>query len=141
MNSKSTDDLQQALLSTPDLDRFLEENSEKFNHEDVPAILNSMYEKKNISKSTLAKQAGMSSVYLHQVFSGRRNPSRNRMICICIGMEATLEETQELLKRSGMGLLYPKDRRDAIIIYGLIHHQSLFEVNDKLFCEDEETLY
>ena len=89
MNYKSTDDLQQALLSTPDLDRFLEENSEKFIHEDVPSILNSMYEKKNISKATLAKQAGMSSVYLHQVFSGRRNPSRNRMICICIGMERT----------------------------------------------------
>lgn len=52
-----------------------------------------------------------------------------------------MEETQELLKRSGMGLLYPKDRRDAIIIYGLLHNQSLFEVNDKLFCEDEETLY
>lgn len=141
MNHKTTDDLQHELLTAPDLDRFLEENDEKFNHEDVPALLNKMFEHKNISKATLAKQAGMSSVYLHQVFSGRRNPSRNRMLCICLGMEATLEETQELLKRSGMGLLYPKDRRDAIIIYGLLHNQSLFEVNDKLFCEDEETLY
>lgn len=141
MNYKTTDDLQQALLAAPDLDRFLEENDEKFNHEDVPALLNKMFENKNMSKAALAKQAGMSSVYLHQVFSGRRNPSRNRMLCICLGMEATLEETQELLKRSGMGLLYPKDRRDAIIIYGLLHHQTLFEVNDKLFCEDEETLY
>lgn len=141
MNHKSTDDLQQALLAAPDLDRFLEENNEKFNHEGVPALLNRMFENKNISKATLAKQAGMSSVYLHQVFSGRRNPSRNRMLCICLGMEATLEEAQELLKRSGMGLLYPKDRRDAIIIYGLLHHQTLFEVNDKLFCEGEETLY
>ena len=141
MNHKSTDDLQQALLSAPNLDRFLEENSEQFKHEDVPALLNAVYEKKHISKAALAKQSGMSSVYLHQVFSGRRNPSRNRMICICLGLEATLDETQELLKCSGMGLLYPKDRRDAIIIYGLLHHQTLFEVNDKLFCENEETLY
>jgi DNA-binding phage protein len=138
---KTTDELQQALLAAPDLDRFLEENNDKFNHETVPALLNAVYEKKNISKATLAKQSGMSSVYLHQVFSGRRNPSRNRMICICLGMEATLDETQDLLKLSGMGLLYPKDRRDAIIIYGLLHHQTLFEVNDKLFCENEETLY
>ena len=138
---KTTDELQQALLAAPDLDRFLEENNDKFNHETVPALLNAVYEKKNISKATLAKQSGMSSVYLHQVFSGRRNPSRNRMICICLGMEATLDETQDLLKLSGMGLLYPKDRRDAIIIYGLLHHQNLFEVNDKLFCENEETLY
>ena len=136
-----TDDLQQALLTAPDLDRFLEENSKEFNHETVPALLNAVYEKKKISQAALAKQSGMSSVYLHQVFSGRRNPSRNRMICICLGLEATLDETQELLKLSGMGLLYPKDRRDAIIIYGLLRHQTLFEVNDKLFCEDEETLY
>ena len=136
-----TDDLQQVLLTAPDLDRFLEENSKEFNHETVPALLNAVYEKKKISKAALAKQSGMSSVYLHQVFSGRRNPSRNRMICICLGLEATLDETQELLKLSGMGLLYPKDRRDAIIIYGLLRHQTLFEVNDKLFCEDEETLY
>ena len=141
MIHKSTDDLQQALLTAPDLDRFLEENSKEFNHETVPALLNAVYEKKKISKAALAKQSGMSSVYLHQVFSGRRNPSRNRMICICLGLEATLDETQELLKLSGMGLLYPKDRRDAIIIYGLLRHQTLFEVNDKLFCEDEESLY
>ena len=86
MNYKTTDDLQQALLSAPDLDRFLEENNEKFNHEDVPAILSRMFEKKNMSKAVLAKQAGMSSVYLHQVFSGRRNPSPNRMIFICLGL-------------------------------------------------------
>ena len=141
MNHKSTDDLQQALLATADLDRFLEENQEKFLHEDVPALLNRIYQSKSISKAALAKQAGMSSVYLHQVFSGRRTPSRNRMICICLGMGATLEETQEILKCCGMGLLYPKDRRDAIIIYGLLHNQGLFEVNDKLFCEQEDTLY
>ena len=141
MNQKSTDDLKQALMDASDLDKFLQENDEKFNHQDVQVLLAAMFEKRNMNKSTLAKRAGMSNVYLYQVFSGRRNPSRNRMLCICLGMEATLEETQELLKRSGMGLLYPKDRRDAIIIYGLLHKHSLFEVNDKLFCEDEETLY
>ena len=103
-------------------------------------LLNEIFDKRDINKSNLAKRAGMSNVYLHQVFSGRRNASRNRMLCICLGLEATLDETQELLKRSGMGLLYPKDRRDAIIIYGLLHHQTLFEVNDKLFCENEDTL-
>ena len=141
LKSKSTDDLQEALLSAPNLDRFLEENVEKFHHEDRPAALSRMFESKNMSKAALAKNSGMSSVYLHQVFSGRRNPSRNRLICICLGMSATLEETQDLLKHSGMGLLYIKDRRDAIITYGLVHKQTLFEVNDKLFSENEETLY
>ena len=140
MEYKTTDDLQHALMNASDLDKFLEDNEDKFNHQDIQGLLAAMFEKRDMSKSTLAKRAGMSNVYLHQVFAGRRNPSRNRMLCICLGMEATLEETQELLKRSGTGLLYPKDRRDAIIIYGLLHHQTLFEVNDKLFCENEDTL-
>ena len=50
-------------------------------------------------------------------------------------------ETQELLSLCGLAELYPKVRRDAIIIYGLLHGMDLFAVNDRLFSEDEETLF
>ena len=52
-----------------------------------------------------------------------------------------MEETQELLKLCGMAQLYPKLKRDAIIYYGLLHGLKLFEINDKLFDEDEEILF
>ena len=52
-----------------------------------------------------------------------------------------VEETQELLKLCGMAQLYPKLKRDAIIYYGLQHKLNLFEINDKLFDENEETLF
>lgn len=140
MEHKNTGDLKTELLKASDLDRFLADNSENFSSKALQELLSDMYEKRKLTKAALAARAGMSNVYLHQVFSGKRSPSRNRLLCICIGMEAELEETQELLKSSGNGLLYPKNRRDAIIIYGLIHRHSLFQVNDKLFCEGEETL-
>ena len=89
----------------------------------------------------MQKKAGMSEIYLHQIFAGRRNPSRNRLLCLCYGVEASVEETQELLKLCGMAQLYPKLKRDAIIYYGLLHKFSLFEINDKLFDENEETLF
>ena len=41
----------------------------------------------------------------------------------------------------GLAQLYPMHRRDAIILYGLIHGLELQEINDRLFAEDEETLY
>lgn len=140
MDCKSTTDLKNSLLAAPDLDRFLDENAESFRQKDLPQLLDRILARRHLSKATLAKRSGMSSVYLHQIFSGRRNPSRNRILCLCLGLEATVEEAQALLKHSGLGLLYFKDRRDAIITYGLVHHQTLFEVNDKLFCEGEETL-
>lgn len=141
MKQKNTDDLRQELMRSPNLDDFLSDNQENFNNESVSEILNRLLKKKNISKASLAKQAGISEVYLHQIFAGRRNPSRNRLLCLCYGLGASLDETQELLKLCGVAQLFSKIRRDAIIIYGLVHGMNLFEVNDKLFAEDEESLF
>lgn len=57
------------------------------------------------------------------------------------GLDASIDEAQELLKLCGMAQLYPKLKRDAIIYYGLQHGLGLFEINDKLFDENEETLF
>ena len=140
MKQKNTDDLQQELMQTPNLSRFLSENEEQFSNESVTQILNRLFRKKGITKAALAKQSGMSEVYLHQIFAGRRNPSRNRLLCLCYGLGASIEETQELLKLCGLAQLYPKLKRDAIIYYGLVHKMELFEINDTLFAENEETL-
>ena len=138
---KNTNDLQEALMDTPDLNRFLDENRENFNSTSVADSLNQMILKQRISKSALARQSGMSEVYLHQVFSGRRTPSRTRLLCMCFGLQATVEEAQELLKQCGYAPLYPKNRRDAILLYGLSHKETLFQINDTLFDKGEETLY
>ena len=138
---KNTNDLQEALMDAPDLNRFLDGNRENFNYTSVADSLNQMILKQRISKSALARQSGMSEVYLHQVFSGRRTPSRTRLLCMCFGLQATVEEAQVLLKQCGYAPLYPKNRRDAILLYGLSHQQTLFQINDTLFDEGEETLY
>lgn len=138
---KDTNNLRQELMEAADLDQFLSDNQESFISGNVCGLLNQLFQKRKCSKAALAKQSGMSEVYLHQVFSGRRNPSRNRLLCLCFGLNAKLEEAQELLKLCGLAQLYPKNKRDAIIQYGLLNGMSLFAVNDKLFGENEETLY
>lgn len=138
---KNTDDLRQELMESPDLDQFLTDNQENFDGGKIGEMLNALFQKRRVSKAALAKLSGMSEVYLHQVFAGRRNPSRSRLLCLCFGLDATVEETQLLLKHCGHAQLYPKNRRDAIILYGLANDMDLFDVNDKLFRENEETLY
>ena len=141
MDKKNTDGLQQELMDSTDLSQFLSRNQEQYVDKSVAELLNHLFEKKNISKAALAKQAGMSEIYLHQIFAGRRTPSRNRLLCLCYGLEASIEETQELLRLCGMAELYPKLKRDAIIYYGLLHKLDLFVINDKLFDENEDTLF
>ena len=138
---KNTDDLRQELMESPDLHQFLTDNQEDFDGGRIGEMLNTLFQKHRISKAALARLSGMSEVYLHQVFAGRRNPSRSRLLCLCFGLDATVEETQLLLKHCGHAQLYPKNRRDAIILYGLANNMDLFDVNDKLFRENEETLY
>lgn len=138
---KNTDELQQKLMDTPDLERFLQENENSFRTATVTEVLVGLLRKKHISRGELAKRASTSEVYLYQLTSGRRYPSRNRMLCICLGVGATLEETQTILRQCGFATLYPASRRDAIIIHGLVHGQSLLQINDALFVENEETLY
>ena len=141
MQKKNTDNLCQELMDSPNLTQFLSQNKDQFVNVNLSELLNQLFESKNISKAALAKQSGMSEIYLHQIFAGRRNPSRNRLICLCYGLEATVEETQQLLRLCNMAQLYPKLKRDAIIYYGLQHKLGLYEINDRLFDEDEETLF
>ena len=140
MKHKNTNELQKELTSAPDLSIFLSENQENFNNSNFSERLNELFLKSGLTKATLSKRAGTSEVYLYQIFSGGRTPSRDRTLCLCFGLSATLEETQELLKNSGFAQLYVKDRRDAIIIYGLANELTLTEVNEKLFSENEATL-
>ena len=141
MREKTTDDLSQELMSQPNLDQYITENETYFADTDISAFLAGLYEKCGLSKAALARRSGMSEVYLHQVFSGRRKPSRDRLLCICLGVEATLDEVQRLLKQAGYAPLYPRRKREAIIAHGVVHHTPLREINDKLFAENEKTLF
>ena len=141
MRQKSTDDLSQELMSQPNLDQYITENQAYFVDVDVSAFLTNLYEKCGLSKAALARRSGMSEVYLHQVFSGRRRPSRDRLLCLCIGLDAGLEEANLLLKGMGYAPIYPRLKRDAIISHGLLHRTPLTEINDKLFSENEKTLF
>ena len=141
MKRKNTDQLLKELMDSNDLSRVLSDNSACFREGDLPHGLQMLFDQQDMSKSALAKASGISEVYLHQVFAGRRNPSRDRLLCICVGLGITLDETQRMLTQGGYAQLYPRTRRDAIISYGVVHQLPLGEINDKLFAEQEKTLF
>lgn len=75
MKETPTDNLNTELMSPSHLDAYLKEHSDEFLSADIVELLERFYEGKQISKAELARRAGISEVYLHQVFSGRRTPS------------------------------------------------------------------
>lgn len=140
MKQKNTDDLRQELMSESDLHSYLKRNANRFEKSDFPRLINQVFDRKSITKARLARRAGVSGVYVYQIFGGRRLPSRDKLISLCIGMRATLEESQSLLRAAGMAELYPSSRRDSIIMYGIIHEMELVQVNERLYDEGESIL-
>lgn len=141
VKSKSTESLHEELMEAADLGTYLKENEGNFSNDDITETLKDLLRRRRLSKATLARKSGMSDVYLHQVFSGRRTASRDRLLCLCSALRAGLPKTQDLLKRAGYAQLYAKHKRDAIIIYGLLHRLEPSSINDKLFVENEKTLF
>lgn len=128
-------------MGSSGIDAYIKKNQAVFSDTDISGHLTKLCRACPISKSALARMAGMSEVYLHQVLSGRRTPSRNRLLCLCMALELDLEETQTLLRQSGYARLDPKVKRDAIISHGIIHGTELSAINDKLFENNEKTLF
>ena len=138
---KDTSKLDEELAGSAGLTDFLRKNHELFVDHQVDEELTRLLKEKNIQKSELAKRSGMSDVYLYQVLSRRRTPSRDRLLCLCIGMGCTLDETQEVLKRCRYVPLYSKIRRDAAIMYALMNGWNIDQLNDNLFQIEEETMF
>ena len=138
--AKLTGEIEKELAAAPNLKEYLSESKDRFAIESIQDLLKELYAKTRLSKAEIARRSGMSSVYLHQLFAGKRNPSRDRLICLSVGMGASLDDVQRLLRRCGYAELYARDKRDAIIIYGITHGQDLHEINDALFDENVDTL-
>lgn len=140
MEKKTTDNLRQELMDQPSIKAYLSKNRSCFTQLGILDLLESLRERCGLPKAEIARRSGMSEVYLHQVFSGRRNPSRDRLLALCVGVGASLEEANQLLRQAAYAQLYPRLRRDAIIGHGLAHRRSLVEINESLFMANEKAL-
>lgn len=140
MRTKTTGDLRQDMYAQPDLGAYLDRNRPYFSHQNLSELLEAVYARCPFSKAALARRSNMSEIYVYQVFSGRRHPSRDRLLSLCIGMEAALEETQAILRAASFSELYPRFERDSIIAHGIIHGTALDQINDDLLARGEQPL-
>lgn len=138
--SYDTQALQQALSDAPNLDRFFSQHAEDMVSTPLSERLMQMLKSSGRKKCDVARQAGLSEVYLHQILSGIRSPSRDRVVCLCIALNAGLDKTQDMLKEGGFAPLYPRNSRDAIILYGLSHNLPLPQLNAILRQKKEHAL-
>ncbi len=140
MESKSTSELIHEIKNSTDVEDYLTKNKQHLLTRRLSEYLNTLLCEKGIHKADVARSSLLDRVYVYQIFSGKKTPSRNKLIAIAFGLHLSDEETQTMLKLSGNRELYARDERDAIILFALQRGMNIFETNDLLFNHDFEAL-
>lgn len=138
---KSTNDLLKALENKNcKIDDFINENSESFVSDDINEFWEDSIKKSRLSKSNIINRADFSYCYFYDVINGRKIPGRDKIIRLILAMGLTVDDCQNALRISGRSALYPKVKRDSIIIYAFNNNMSIYNLMELLAAAGEEIL-
>lgn len=137
MPKKSTSHLENELKRSESLEAFLDNNQDELSREELPELLQVLADSRGMTKADIVKASNLNEIYAYQILSGARRPSRDKLLCMCFALKATLEETQDVLKKSGFAPLYARNQRDSIIMYALVHEKNIHELNIDLYDHGE----
>lgn len=133
--NKATDELLNVLnlaSNTSELDAYITNLNGDSGFANVGIYLEYLLEEKGLKKSDIIQNSQLDRTYAYQIFNGTRIGGRDKMLAIGIAMQLSLKEMNRLVTINGNNSLYPKNRRDAIIIYCINHQYSLYQTNELL---------
>lgn len=137
--NKSTEELLELLKKKRSFDEYLKETPE-FITGGLPACLEQMLVEKGRKKADVIHGSQLDRNYAYQIFSGTRKPTRDKLLALGFGMGLSIEEMQKVLKTSEYPVLYVKNKRDSIILFGLDKQISVGEMNELLYEMGEDII-
>ena len=132
----TTDELLALLFKERNLEQFLQRNESAYLTASFSDYLNAWCKKHVEVPEQVIRRANLEKSYGHQLFSGKRNPSRDTVLQLAFAMDADLPQAQEMLRIARRSPLYPRIKRDAVLIYCLHNHISL--VDAQIILQDLE---
>ncbi len=124
--------LLQKLFKAKSLPRFLDENEKSLHMPVFNLYLLELCQSRGMVPEQIIKRTTIERTYGHQLFNGTRQPSRDKVLQLAFGFELDVEGAQSLLKVARKVPLYPRIKRDAVIMYCLENHRGEIEVQDML---------
>lgn len=127
---KSTGELLDILKKTSDFPSYAASVSENFTeHRPLCDALNALILEKHLKKSEIIKHSGLNRSYVYDILSGRKSPSRDKALALCLSMQLSVEETQRLFLTCEYPQLYPRVKRESVLLYALQNRISVLETN------------
>ena len=140
-SEKNTNDLMEELNDGKvPIENYIQSNSDSFINIDLSNFWKELINKSGMTKTDIINKSDFSYVYFYDVINGRKIPSRDKIIRLALALGLSLDECQAALKFCGRSQLYPRIKRDSIIIHSINRKLSIYEVSDKLLSFGEEDL-
>ena len=140
MQEKTTSALERELSGCADLHEYLKGNASSLRAPELPELLRRALQKSGLTRAEALRRSNLNPIYGYQIFSGKRRPSRDNLLCLCFGFGLRADETQRLLKHAGYAQLYVKKPRDSILFYALDAGMDLVACNQRLDASGEPPL-
>lgn len=138
---KSTEDLLEELQNENcKIDEYLKGNGESFVYDKIKDFWETAIEKSVYSKSNIINKSDFSYCYFYDVINGRKIPGRDKIIRLILTMKLSVDECQEALRISGRSALYPRIKRDSIILFAISNGYSIYQLSELLADAGEEPL-
>jgi len=128
----STSTFLNRLFKTTKLKTFIKTHDDAFVKTAFCDYIQRLCAERGLIPEHVIKSCGIDRTYGHQLFSGLRQPSRDKVIQLAFGFTLNVEEAQALLKAAGKSLLYPRIKRDAAIMYCLNNGTSFLDTQAAL---------
>lgn len=116
------------IIKTVDLEKKLRDDN-KFDKNavienkapDIHILINKYMAEKNIPHTDIIRALNVERSHGYQILNGRRVPTRDQLIKICLFLGLDFDDVQRLLKIAKKDILYARDMIDAKIIYAIEH--------------------
>ena len=138
--TRKLSDVLSGIDNTKDMEKFMEEPKVIDSFKNFPDYFRSLSAVQQLESGELIQRSGLERSFYYQVMKGTRNPSRDKVLRLCIAAGLTLRETTRALELSGNAPLYPKNRRDIILTVAINQNASVDDANLLLFKYGEEPL-
>ncbi len=135
MDEKTTRELMNILnrADTPArLETYLEELPAHMPPQTFSEYFLSLPEVQALPRVDIVKASGLERTYCYQILNGTRAPGRDKVIALGLAAGLSLAKIRRALEICSLGILYSRNRRDAILIFSVNRGITVQETQELL---------
>ena len=129
---KNTAELSFELEHARNIHTCIMDNETEFDSRGFADFLSGLISQSGKTKNVFAAEAGISVSYLYNILKAEKQPTRNSVFKLAIGLKTDVPTAERMLKLTGYGGFYMRRKRDVLLWHSFRQKMTLDETNAML---------